>query len=145
MSKDIEEISKYLNGVFKYDNFGQIIWLVTPDGNHQRFADLRGWGAIQNLFKKEDGTIDFDKAAVFQDQIGEWAVEALNNHHTRQKEGEWISVDESTPAHPLFVIMHIEGRPSTVGYYWEKQWYFANETEASIVTHWMPLPNKPKN
>jgi len=69
---------EFLKGKFKYDNDGQYIWLVQPSGNHQKIADLRGWGAIQNLFADKSGKIDMKKAEAFQDELGEWVAIALN-------------------------------------------------------------------
>lgn len=71
-------LQEFLKDKFKYDNYGQFIWLVQPNGNHQKIADLRGWGAIQNLFKDKSGKIDFKKAEKFQDELGEWVATALN-------------------------------------------------------------------
>lgn len=69
---------EFLKGKFKYDNYGQYIWLVQPNGHHQKIADLRGWGAIQNLFVNKDRAIDIKSAEKFQDELGEWLVTALN-------------------------------------------------------------------
>ena len=74
----MKTVNGFLKGKFKYDNYGQYIWLVQPDGNHQKIADLRGWGAIQNLFKDKSGKIDMEEAAKFQDTLGEWIVDTLN-------------------------------------------------------------------
>lgn len=65
-------------GKATYDNCGQFIWGVGDDGEHQKLADLRGWGAIQNLFKTKDGKVDTDEAARFQDELGKWIVDAIN-------------------------------------------------------------------
>ena len=35
-------------------------------------GEIRGWGAIQNLFKKEG------EAQRFQDELGEWIANAIN-------------------------------------------------------------------
>jgi len=74
----MKTLKEFLKGKFVYDNYGQYIWLVQPDGNHQKIADLRGWGAIQNLFKEKDGRINMDAAADFQDELGQWYVNTLN-------------------------------------------------------------------
>lgn len=71
-----------------YDKMGQYIWGVDKEGGHQKIADLRGWGAIQNLFKTKKGEIDFDKAAVFQDEIGQWIVDAIKEKIEREKQQE---------------------------------------------------------
>ncbi len=79
------EIINFLDGRFKYDDDGQFIWLVDSEGKLQKIADLRGWGAIQNLFKGDKGIIDSDKASKFQDAIGEWIVNALNSKLEEEK------------------------------------------------------------
>ena len=43
----------------------------------QRIADVRGWGAIQNLFMNND-YIDFVSAEKFQDELGEFIAMAIN-------------------------------------------------------------------
>jgi len=62
----------------KYDSMGQFIWGIDEKGNHQKLVDLRGWGAIQNLFKNSNGTINEEQAAKFQDELGEWITDAIN-------------------------------------------------------------------
>jgi hypothetical protein len=54
----------------------------------QRIVDLRGWGAIQNLFLNKDGTIDTDSAAKFQDELGEWIVDAINEKMQKERINE---------------------------------------------------------
>ncbi len=70
-------LTDFLKGKFKYDEMGAYIWLVEPNGNHQKIADIRGWGGIQNLFKDKDGLVDTDAAAKFQDELGQFIVSAL--------------------------------------------------------------------
>lgn len=67
-----------------YDDMGQKIWAKHEDGGLQMLADIRGWGAIQNLFKKKDGTIDEDSAYAFQDGMGKWITEAINEKMARE-------------------------------------------------------------
>lgn len=70
----------------KADEFGSgYIWGIGGDGGHQMIADVRGWGAIQNDFKRPDGTIDFDAAAKFQDQLCQWIGEACNEKLQRER------------------------------------------------------------
>jgi hypothetical protein len=70
-------------GKAKYDKEGQLIFGV-KGGNLQLICDVRGWGAIQNLFTK-DGRIDFDAAYKFQDELGEFIAAAINEK-LKQKE-----------------------------------------------------------
>jgi len=79
------DIIKFIGEKATYDNFGQFIWAVDKNGHHQKLADLRGWGAIQNLFANKDGTIDFDKAGKFQDEVGAWIADAINEKLEREK------------------------------------------------------------
>jgi hypothetical protein len=61
-----------------YDNQGQKIWGVQNDGEYQMIADVRGWGAIQNLFLKKSGRLNEEKATAFQDELGQFIVDAIN-------------------------------------------------------------------
>lgn len=72
------KLSDFLKGKFKYDAYGQLIFLVKPDGYLQRIIDLRGWGAIQYLFRNKDQSIDIKEAGKFQDELGEWIAATLN-------------------------------------------------------------------
>jgi len=72
------KITDFLKGKFKYDNYGQNIWLVEPNGNHQKIADIRGWGRIQHFFMDKKGKLDEKKAGEFQDKCGQWVADALN-------------------------------------------------------------------
>jgi hypothetical protein len=92
------KITDFLNGKFKYDNYGQYIWLVEQDGNHQKIADIRGWGRIQHFFMNKKGRLDEKKAGEFQDKCGEWVVNALNKalelELSRLKEKEEVMLCE---------------------------------------------------
>jgi len=70
------KITDFINGVVKYDEDGQYFWVKEPDGGNQMIAELRGWGAIQNMFPMtKKGQED---AAKFQDEIGKFIEEAIN-------------------------------------------------------------------
>ena len=78
-------ITEYINGKVVYDKYGgQQIWIQEPDGGCQLLADVRGWGHIQNLFSKGN-TIDIEKAAKFQDEIGRFIADAINEKISRLK------------------------------------------------------------
>jgi hypothetical protein len=64
-------IKEWLSNV-KYDDFGQILWNVDKNGEHQMVAEIRGWGRIQNEFKTEKEAIEF------QDEVGKFIAEAIN-------------------------------------------------------------------
>lgn len=61
------EVEDFLKEDVYYEPFGQQI-LTTCN----LIADIRGWGAIQQLFKKEED------AARFQDELGKWIADAIN-------------------------------------------------------------------
>lgn len=61
------------------------IWGVDKTGGLQMVAEIRGWGAIQNLFKLKGGGIDVEKAEAFQDELGKWIVDAINEKLEREK------------------------------------------------------------
>jgi hypothetical protein len=63
-------IKEWLKDVY-YDQWGQYLWAKHDDGN-QLIGEVRGWGALQNEFKTEI------EAAVFQDEVGKFIAEAIN-------------------------------------------------------------------
>ena len=64
-------IEKWLKNVY-YDEFGTHIWNKDKEGYIQKVADIRGWGAIQNLFKTQK------EAEEFQDEVGKFIADAIN-------------------------------------------------------------------
>jgi hypothetical protein len=64
-------IEKWLKNVY-YDEFGTHIWNKDKEGDIQKVADIRGWGAIQNLFKTQK------EAEEFQDKVGKFIADAIN-------------------------------------------------------------------
>lgn len=89
------EVKEFIGEKVVYDELGQVIWGVDSDGGHQRIADIRGWGAIQNLFKTKDGLIDEDKAAIFQDELGKWIADAINEKLQRERIGNILKQYEN--------------------------------------------------
>ena len=81
------EIGEFIGEKVIYDDCGQFIWGVSKEEGLQKIADLRGWGAIQNLFKTPDGNIDTIKAENFQDALGKWIVDAINEKLERERAG----------------------------------------------------------
>jgi len=75
MSNDIK---KFLGEKVIYDDDGQFIWAVEKSGRIQKLADLRGWGAIMNLFIQKSGAVDLPKAAQFQNDLGIFIADAIN-------------------------------------------------------------------
>jgi hypothetical protein len=78
------KVTDFIGVKATYDEHGQTIWGVSKDGEYQKIADVRGWGAIQNLFKAPASSIDEDKAASFQDELGKWIVDAINEKLKRE-------------------------------------------------------------
>ena len=71
-------IKDFLGKKVKYDSYGQEIWAYDKNNGLQKIADVRGWGAIQNLFADKSGKIDTKKAEEIQDQLGEFIAQAIN-------------------------------------------------------------------
>jgi hypothetical protein len=80
------KVQDFIKGKAKYDEYGQTVFIEQPDGHQQMFANLRGWGAIQNLFKNKDGSIKFKEAEKFQDMVGEWLQDAINEKLERERQ-----------------------------------------------------------
>lgn len=76
LNKRANTIQEFI-GNARYDKEGQMIFAV-KGGNIQLICDIRGWGAIQNLFADKSGKIDFDAAYKFQDELGEYIAAAIN-------------------------------------------------------------------
>jgi hypothetical protein len=77
-------ILDFIGDKVEYDIDGQIIWSIKKD-DMQMLLEVRGWGAIQNLFKNKDGTINLEKAEAFQDKMGNWIAEAVNEKILKEK------------------------------------------------------------
>ncbi len=78
------KVEKFIN-IAKYESMGQTIWGIDNKGGHQMICDVRGWGAIQNLFKNTNGTIREDEAGKFQDEMGQFIADAINEKIERNK------------------------------------------------------------
>ena len=86
------EIKDLITGAVEYDKYGgQYFWITLPNGGSQMLAEMRGWGAIQNRFKNTDGTVDFKEAARFQDAVGKWIAQAINDKLKRETEQNLLS------------------------------------------------------
>jgi hypothetical protein len=78
------KITDFINGHVSYDEHGGTqIWINGNDGSIQMLAQVRGFGAIQNMFKRKDGTIDMEQAMAYQDMLGKWIAEAINEKLVR--------------------------------------------------------------
>ena len=47
-------------------------------GGLQPILDVRGWGAIQNMFTEGEPEENISNAAMFQDEMALWIVDAIN-------------------------------------------------------------------
>jgi hypothetical protein len=80
------KIKDLINGKVTYDKFGgQYFWINDPKGGSQMLAEMRGWGHIQNMFKGKKGEIDMDAAGKYQDEVGDWIAEAINEKLERER------------------------------------------------------------
>lgn len=72
-------ISDWLKDVY-FDPFGTYLWSKqSKDGGSQMIGEVRGWGALQNVFANEV------EAAAFQDEVGKFIADAINEKVARLK------------------------------------------------------------
>ena len=77
MTEQEKQLRAFIGSHVKYDREGAMIWGVDKNGYMQLIADVRGWGAIQNLPQfKNDKTQD--NMAAFQEALGQFIVDAIN-------------------------------------------------------------------
>jgi hypothetical protein len=72
------KVTDFIGHTVSYDKHGQYLWGTTEKDGMQMVGEIRGWGAIQHLFKNPDGSIDLSAAGKFQDELGEWIADAIN-------------------------------------------------------------------
>lgn len=77
-------ITSLINGTVTYDNDGQYFFVNEPSGNCLMILEMRGWGRIQNMFKDKKGDINEEEAGKFQDEVGTWIAEAINEKIKRE-------------------------------------------------------------
>jgi hypothetical protein len=85
------KITDYINGEVTYDGFGTYLWIAEPNTGLQMLGEVRGWGRIQNLFTDNEGKVDFEAAAQFQDEVGRFITEAVNEKIEKLKLEELTS------------------------------------------------------
>lgn len=76
---DNTEVIKFI-GKAEYDAYWQIIWGKSA-GNNERLADIRSCGSVQHLFNTHE------EAAAFQDSIGQFIADAINEKIERESNG----------------------------------------------------------
>lgn len=81
------KVTDFINGPVIYDKHGgQYFWIEDKKGGIQMLAELRGWGHIQQMFKRPQyESKQWFEAEAFQDQVGEWIAEAINEKLEREK------------------------------------------------------------
>ena len=78
------KIKDFINGKVSYDKQGQYFWIHGNSNGMQMLGELRGWGYIQNMFVK-NGKINESQAGEFQDEIGRFIADAINEKMDRDK------------------------------------------------------------
>ena len=71
-----KKVKDFIGDRVIYDKESQCVF-GEKNGELQKIADIRGFGAIQNLFTRKDGSVDFDSAYEFQDKLGEFIADAI--------------------------------------------------------------------
>ena len=71
----------------KYDDYGGYFWGVDKKGNQQMIGEVRGYGAIQNLFMNDKTGLDTKAADQFQDELGKFIAEAITEKLDRERNG----------------------------------------------------------
>ena len=72
------KIEQWLNNVC-YDDGSQYFFSRVSNGEIYMIGEVRGWGALQNAIPNEDD------AAKFQDEIGRFIAQAINEKVERLK------------------------------------------------------------
>lgn len=67
---------QYLGGYF---------WGIKKKGELQMIAEVRGYGAIQNLFMNNKTGLDVQSANDFQDELGKFIAEAITEKLNRER------------------------------------------------------------
>lgn len=77
------EVTDFFGEKVIFDKDGGYIFAMKNE-RLQMIAEVRGWGAIQNLFKGKSGIIDGATAAIFQDELGKYIADAINEKLERK-------------------------------------------------------------
>lgn len=81
----MKKVNEFITGPVEYDAYGgQYFWVKEPNGGIQMLAELRGWGHIQNMFGAKGKSFDGKAASEFQDQIGRFIADAINEKMERE-------------------------------------------------------------
>ncbi len=100
------KITDFINGPVTYDKWGgQYFWINDPDGGTQMLAEMRGWGGIQNLCRKKG--LSEEEYGAYQDQLGDFIAEAINEKIERLKNKNKIAVVGHHGVMPISVIENL--------------------------------------
>ena len=75
-----KKITDFINGKVTFDNVGETFWINNNYGI-QMLAQLRGWEHVRNMFAESDN----EGAKKFNDRVGEFIAEAINEKLEREK------------------------------------------------------------
>lgn len=81
--KPNKKLFKFIGNCY-FDEYGGYIWGEQPDGDNQLICQIRGWGAIQQLFRNRQGKINHKEGEKFQDKLGKFIAEAINEKIERE-------------------------------------------------------------
>lgn len=91
---DKKLLLKFIGDDVTLDEYqGLIIWGGTPD-DQQRIADVRGWGKIMNMFRNPDNSTNMEDSEKFQDNLGQFIVDAIKEKVAREKDSKEFNLRE---------------------------------------------------
>ena len=83
-----KKIKEFIGESVRFDEYGGgYLWGKQKDEGEQMIGEVRGWGAIQNLFLNKKGAFikDGEKLAEqFQDDLGRFIAEAITEKINRK-------------------------------------------------------------
>lgn len=82
------KLKEFTGSYVRYDNTNQQIYGGKDD---QLLIDVRGWGAIQQMFIKPGGELDFEAAEAFQNELGQFFADAINEKLNEKLDAQKIA------------------------------------------------------
>lgn len=76
----MKTVKEFIGTRVEYDEGSGFIHGYNDKEECQVVCEVRGYGAIQNLFKGSNGTVDCTKANEFQDELGKFIAESINKN-----------------------------------------------------------------
>ncbi len=83
---EIKTPQEFIGTKLMYEN--TTIFSIRENGHCQPIVDIRGWGAIQNMFKDKNEAVDNEAACNFQDSVGEHIKAAIESYERLQAENK---------------------------------------------------------